>query len=257
MQNIDAATRAYATAVGSAGSATRENERYMSSLEARLTALRAEFQNLSTKTIESEFVGSILDAGTAVLKFAQSDIGQLVVKVGSALTAFGLLNKSLGGFPFSIVQKGFDGIRTVISVMNAGAASGVKSFSDLGTVLLGSFGTGGVIAIGIAAVAAGIYGIVKAADAATVTTKELYEAADESKSKYESIKAELEGLSVREDLTEEEERRLKVLQAEYDIYKEMYQKMHKRRLKVNIEEIYQLPELLVLVLLLVRKSHKE
>lgn len=220
MGNIDAATRAYATAVNSAGSATRENERYMSSLEARLTALRAEFQNLSTKTIESEFVGSILDAGAALLKFGQSDIGQVIIKISSLTTGFALLNKSLGGTLVSGLKEVASGFVTLISSIRTGdmalngfAATAGAAFSPASAWILGITAAVGVI-----------YGVVKAIDAATVTTKELYEAADESKSKYESIKAELDGLSVRTDLTEEEERRLKVLQAQYDIYKEMYQK---------------------------------
>lgn len=220
MSNIDAATRAYATAVGSAGSATRENERYMSSLEARLTALRAEFQNLSTKTIESEFVGSILDAGTALLKFGQSDIGQVIIKVGSLTTGFALLNKSLGGTLVSGLKEVGSGFVTLISSIRTGdmAMNGFAATANA------AFSPASVWILGITAAVGVIYGIVKAIDAATVTTKELYEAADESKSKYESIKAELDGLSIRTDLTEEEERRLKILQAQYDIYKEMYQK---------------------------------
>ena len=178
MGNIDAATRSYATAVASAGSATRENERYMSSLEARLTALKAEFQNLSTKTINSEFVGSILDAGAEILKFAQSDIGQLIIKVGAAAAGFGLLNKSLGGFPFSIVRKGFEAISSVIATMVTEASLGVASFSQFGNAMVKSFGEGGVIGLAVAAGAAAIFGIVKAAQDAIVTTEELYQAAE-------------------------------------------------------------------------------
>lgn len=211
MGNIDAATRAYATAVGSAGSATRENERYMSSLEARLTALKAEFQNLSTKTIQSEFVGSILDAGTAVLKFAQSDIGQAITKIGALSASFVLLNRSTGGF-LADVAVGFKNLGAYIY-------SAEQPLKNFGSAFVSSFGTGGAVVVGLTLATTLLIGLAKAIDNGTHKQEQLTEAAEQSKSKYQEIKSELDSLSVRTDLTEEEEKRLKLLQAQADLLK--------------------------------------
>lgn len=87
MSNFGHVVDATATAENSAGSAARENATYMESLEAKVQGLKAAWQELVTEggTI-NKFIKLLLDAGTAVLKFADSDIGQLIIKV----TALGL-----------------------------------------------------------------------------------------------------------------------------------------------------------------------
>ena len=49
MQNFEHATDATKVALESAGSAAHENERYMESLEAKVQAVKAEFEDFSNR----------------------------------------------------------------------------------------------------------------------------------------------------------------------------------------------------------------
>lgn len=81
MNNFGHATEATETAINSAGSATKENERYMESLQAQIQALKAEFQEFATNILSSDLVKGFLQAGTAILKFANTDLGQAISKI--------------------------------------------------------------------------------------------------------------------------------------------------------------------------------
>lgn len=81
MNNFGHATEATETAINSAGSATKENERYMESLQAQVQALKAEFQEFATNILSSDLVKGFLQAGTSILKFANTDLGQAISKI--------------------------------------------------------------------------------------------------------------------------------------------------------------------------------
>jgi TP901 family phage tail tape measure protein len=110
MNNFGDAIKATQTALDSAGSATQENAKYMDSLQAHLTSLKKEFQDLATNTIQSQFIKSILDAGTAILKFANSDIGQAIIKMTALGGTIAVLLKLLSGtnlaFAFQAITGG-------------------------------------------------------------------------------------------------------------------------------------------------------
>ena len=91
MSNFDSALAATETAYNSMGSAVKENSRYMESIESKLNQFKAAFQELALTFINSDFVKQIIDLGTALLKFANTDLGQTIIKI----TAFGVALKSL------------------------------------------------------------------------------------------------------------------------------------------------------------------
>ena len=94
MENFGTAIDATATAYNSAGSAARENERVLDSISKKLEILRSEFQQLVIGDGGlQEFVKNILDIGIALLKFANSDVGQVILKTTAFITVLGLLNK--------------------------------------------------------------------------------------------------------------------------------------------------------------------
>ncbi len=74
----------------SAGSAIKENERYMESLSAHVQQLKSAWEAFSNSVIQSDFVKFFLSAGTSVLKAFNNDIGVTV-------TQFGLLTGVLTG----------------------------------------------------------------------------------------------------------------------------------------------------------------
>lgn len=82
MQNFQHAIDATNTALESAGSAAKENAAYMESLEAREQALKAEFEDFANRVLSKELVGGFIDAGTAILDFANNDVGAAITRIG-------------------------------------------------------------------------------------------------------------------------------------------------------------------------------
>lgn len=99
MQNFSTAISATETAENSAGSATKENSKYMESLSAKLNALKGQLQELVIGDGSlSAFMKGVVDAGTAILKFANSDIGKTIIELTLAYTGFNLAAKGVAKF---------------------------------------------------------------------------------------------------------------------------------------------------------------
>ena len=82
MNNWQHAIDATATAMDSEGSAMKENEAYMGSVEANIENLAGLFQELSNSVIGSDLVNGILDLAGAFLDLANTPIGTFVTQVG-------------------------------------------------------------------------------------------------------------------------------------------------------------------------------
>ena len=67
MNNFDTARAATETAINSTGSAMKENERYMESLSGHIGVFKAQFQELSNVTLDSDFLKAAVDSGTGLL----------------------------------------------------------------------------------------------------------------------------------------------------------------------------------------------
>lgn len=59
--------KAYQTAINSAGSAYKEQERWMESLQAKTAQLEAAWQSLSETILNSDFLKGLIDSGTIAL----------------------------------------------------------------------------------------------------------------------------------------------------------------------------------------------
>lgn len=79
--------KAYQTALNSEGSAIKEQERWLDSIEAKQQQMAAAFQELSTTAINSDFAKSMLDTGTGAIEI----ITEIIDKVG-------ILQTLIGGF---------------------------------------------------------------------------------------------------------------------------------------------------------------
>lgn len=123
LSNFQTAIDATTTALESNGSAMKENESYMESLEAKEQSLKAEFEDFSNRVLSKEFVGGLVDAGHAMLSFANNDVGAAVVRVAGFSAAL----TSLVGIAGTVIGK----ISQLSSALSAaGGASGV-----IGTLL--------------------------------------------------------------------------------------------------------------------------
>ena len=82
LSNFADAQKAVTLATESANSAEKENEAYLGSLGAKLNLLKSQFQELVLgKGGLQEFAKNLLDVGIAMLKFANSDVGQAIIKI--------------------------------------------------------------------------------------------------------------------------------------------------------------------------------
>ncbi len=67
MNNFDVARKVLETSENSDGSATKEHEKYLDSLEAKLNQLTAAWQELSQAFLDSDFLKGLVDVGTGIL----------------------------------------------------------------------------------------------------------------------------------------------------------------------------------------------
>lgn len=80
MENWEDAKKAMETSKNSAGSATKELDTYLSSIEGKLSRFQATFQSFSSDVLNSGVVKGFIDMGTAALDFADG-----LVKAGDAM----------------------------------------------------------------------------------------------------------------------------------------------------------------------------
>lgn len=88
MGNFQTAIEATETALNSAGSAMRENESYMQSLNARTDLLKSTFQTLANDVIPKELIAKGLDVLDKFLKLLDTDLGVVLTRI-TMLTGIG------------------------------------------------------------------------------------------------------------------------------------------------------------------------
>ena len=181
LSNYETAIKATNTAIESNGSAMQENERYMESLQAKEQALKAEFEDFSNRVLSQEFVGGLLDAGKAMLNFANNDVGAAITRIG----AFSTSVVGVVGIIGTVVGK----LSQLSSVLSA--AGGATGF--LGTLLAPKTL---LIIAGVAAAIAGIVEAVKAVEQAQYEADHAFEIANtklaETKGEIDSTKESLD-----------------------------------------------------------------
>ena len=92
LENFNTALEATATAYDSAGSAAKENERYMESLEAKENNLKAAFQELVFGDGGlHDIIAFILDTATALVKFVDNIDSTTIAIVGLAAGMYKLI----------------------------------------------------------------------------------------------------------------------------------------------------------------------
>ena len=159
----------------------QENERYMESLQAKEQALKAEFEDFSNRVLSQEFVGGLLDAGKAMLNFANNDVGAAITRIG----AFSTSVVGVVGIIGTVVGK----LSQLSSVLSA--AGGATGF--LGTLLAPKTL---LIIAGVAAAIAGIVEAVKAVEQAQYEADHAFEIANtklaETKGEIDSTKESLD-----------------------------------------------------------------
>lgn len=99
MNNFDHAVNATTTALNSQGSALEENNRYLEGVEAKVTKLKASFQELANNVISNDFVKGALDALNEGLALLNTHAGQTITQFSlltGVFTGIGGLIESMG-----------------------------------------------------------------------------------------------------------------------------------------------------------------
>ena len=156
MNNFGHAAQATATSIDSAGSAMKENEAFQESLEYQTNNLKATFQDFANNILDKEVITTVIKAGDAFLKLANTDIGQLITKVtllgGLSWGATSLLHVTKL-IPAVVGQ--FKNLGAVISAVSSGT-------STFGAAIGAAGGAASVALPILLAISAAIVGIVEA-----------------------------------------------------------------------------------------------
>lgn len=201
MGNFTTAIDATKTAYESAGSAAEENSRYMESLEAKTTALKATFEDFSNNVINSDFVGRLLDVANGFLKLANTDLGRFVTQVG-LISGVGLgLSQLVKISNIGSLIKQFSTFVTIISQITNPAV--VSAVGGLGSAISGAVtAAGGFSAIAlptIAAVAAAVIGLVEVIKLIKGAVDEANKSIEELNEEYKQTQDEIDATTTKLD----------------------------------------------------------
>lgn len=188
MNNFGQAVNATSTALHSAGSAMKENEAYMDSIDAKLNLIKANFQQLVNGDGGlNKLIKVILDLANALLTFANSGLGQFTIAMGLATAAVvTFLNVIKSKSEVSMFAY-------AISELIAGGATLTEVISVLTAELLAN-----PLFWGAAAVA-GIYAVIKAFDAFNDNAEESIEAFNNLSDQYDATSDSIENLKSQID----------------------------------------------------------
>ena len=209
MRNYKTALEATATAENSAGSAAKENARYMESMEGKMQDLRSSWEKLSYKLIDSELLKKGIDSLTKALDYLSSDAGLKTIgvleKLAGAFAAFKVVSgiaSAIGSFAGAV------GTAEAAAAGAEGAVAGLAGVFSGGAVAWGLLGAAGIVA-GILELNEAIDGITDPDELYANTKKEL----EELKEKYKEVNDEIDQLSQKGDsATGAEKQRLAVLE---------------------------------------------
>ena len=223
MENFDVAVSATATAMNSAGSAAEENGRVMESLQKKIDNLKAAWENFSNNTITKDFIGGILDAGTQLLTFVNTDLGQAIAKALLFGTTIGSATGFIGTFVGKIFELATE-MKKLGSVVD-GPTTAIGKFLAIGTK-----GKWTLIALGIVGITAAVIALVSAfgsgesafdkymskAEKAAKKQEEYQQSVDDSKKKLE----ELNDIPYA-DRTSEQQHEIEVLKDQIECYEKL------------------------------------
>lgn len=180
MNNFNHAISANETAMNSQGSALRENARYMESIEAKVNALDAAFEKLSTEVAPTSVIKLGLDAITLIFK-------GLSTPLGSSITQFGLLSGTLLGLGTVALNVGSKILGMIRALTGATTAATAMNPALLAT----SVALGAIVTVAIKAYDAWT-DYQQEQEEITKGAKQLKDAIDDSNKSYSESKTKIE-----------------------------------------------------------------
>lgn len=104
MSNWATAVEATTTAMNSQGSAAKENERVLDSIQGHLQKLSSAWEQLSQNMIDSDIIKLVVDLGTALLNLANTGVGQFTIKAALAVGVVALLKSGYNALTASVIK---------------------------------------------------------------------------------------------------------------------------------------------------------
>lgn len=257
LENFNVAEDVVKTAANSAGSALKENEKYLDSINGKIAEFKATFEELSMTLIDSDFVKQVIELGTGLLDVLNV-LAKVIDKVGglntvlyvtvgilATIKADAIKTFLVTTLPGAIAKvtsaistfvAGFKQLPTVIKAMNSQTALAVPGTSKLSVALktLGISASTAQIAVGalmaVLTAAIIIYQAHKRAQeelrqeaitAANAAAEESNELAELTNKYIDLTSAMQDGNDVSEDLLSVKDQLIKKLDLESDKVKEL------------------------------------
>lgn len=257
LENFNVAEDVVKTAANSAGSALKENEKYLDSINGKIAEFKATFEELSMTLIDSDFVKQVIELGTGLLNVLNV-LANVIDKVGglntvlyvtvgilATIKADAIKTFLVTTLPGAIAKvtsaiskfvAGFKQLPTVIKAMNSQTALAVPGTSKLSVALkmLGISASTAQIAVGalmaVLTAAIIIYQAHKRAQeelrqeaitAANAAAEESNELAELTNKYIDLTSAMQDGNDVSEDLLSVKDQLIKKLDLESDKVKEL------------------------------------
>lgn len=257
LENFNVAEDVVKTAANSAGSALKENEKYLDSINGKIAEFKATFEELSMTLIDSDFVKQVIELGTGLLDVLNV-LAKVIDKVGglntvlyvtvgilATIKADAIKTFLVTTLPGAIAKvtsaistfvAGFKQLPTVIKAMNSQTALAIPGTSKLSVALktLGISASTAQIAVGalmaVLTAAIIIYQAHKRAQeelrqeaitAANAAAEESNELAELTNKYIDLTSAMQDGNDVSEDLLSVKDQLIKKLDLESDKVKEL------------------------------------
>lgn len=257
LENFNVAEDVVKTAANSAGSALKENEKYLDSINGKIAEFKTTFEELSMTLIDSDFVKQVIELGTGLLDVLNV-LAKVIDKVGglntvlyvtvgilATIKADAIKTFLVTTLPGAIAKvtsaistfvAGFKQLPTVIKAMNSQTALAVPGTSKLSVALktLGISASTAQIAVGalmaVLTAAIIIYQAHKRAQeelrqeaitAANAAAEESNELAELTNKYIDLTSAMQDGNDVSEDLLSVKDQLIKKLDLESDKVKEL------------------------------------
>jgi len=205
LSGFDIALSATETALNSTGSAQKEFDKSLDSINKKADAVKGAFLELvwGDGGLNS-FIKGLLDAGTAILKFADSDIGGFSIKVGLAIVSINLLSNGLTtvGTRLAFAQAGMTEM-AISTALASGANVGFLTSVEAITVALVEnalawamtpMGMATIAVVGITAIAVAINYANESLDRNVEKLEEVAQASNEADSEVASLTTSLESI---------------------------------------------------------------
>lgn len=134
MDNFTHAIEANETAMNSQGSAARENEKYLDSIQGRVKAFQSAWEQLSYHIVSSDLIKNVVSLGTKIITV----IDNIVQGIGALPTALGLVAGVFGALKLTKTVEGFFTLGKAVGEV-AEAATEATGAGGIGS-LVGSLG---------------------------------------------------------------------------------------------------------------------